>query len=176
MGHIGSSAFRHDPQSPTLSRDICEIVEAVPNEQIIFSYEQDIESYEQTWPPAKIYATTKTNWRSFAETPQPLEDNSFTESHSPSLSPKRRGHNLPAAMDKKQANFDDRWKKQALSGLAAAVFCFQYYEANKRPVTKAEYYQFLSEHGYKSLMVETEAALRKILPKHLLHQGDDKKD
>ena len=175
MGHIGSSAFRHDPQAPTLSRDICEIVGAIPNERITFSYERDIEPYERAWPPARTYAAAKTTRRqSFAETPKPIEGS--TESHSASLPPKQRGHNLPAAMDKKQANFDDRWKKQALSGLAAAVFCFQQYEAQRRPVTKAEYYQFLNEHGYKALMVETEAALRKILPKHLLHQGDDKKD
>jgi hypothetical protein len=172
MGHIGSSAFRHDTQTPILSRDICEIVGDVPNEQITFSYERDIEQYERAWPPARTHAAAKTRWRSFAGEPKPA----FPESPSAPLPPKRRGHNLPAAQDKKQANFDDRWKKQALSGLAAAVFCFQHYEAQQRPVTKAEYYQFLNEHGYKALMVETEAALRKILPKYLLHQGDDKKD
>ena len=57
----------------------------------------------------------------------------------------------------------------------AAVFCFQHYEAHQRPVTKAEYYQSLNENGYKALMVEIETALRKYLPKHLLHQGDEKK-
>jgi hypothetical protein len=170
MGHIGSSAFRHDPQTPTLSRDICEIIEGIPNEQITFSYEQDIEPYELAWPPARTYAAAKTRRLSFANKP-PLPG-----SHAEPLPPKRRGHNLPDLQDKKQANFDDRWKKQALSGLAAAVFCFQHYEAHGRPATKAEYHQFLREHGYKSLMVEIEAALRKILPKHLLHQGDDKKD
>ena len=172
MGHIGSSAFRHDPQAPTMSRDIREILGVIPDEQITFSYEQDIEAYERAWPPACTYAAAKTQRLSFANQPEPAP----LESPSVPLPTKRRGHNLPDAQEKKQANFDDRWKKQALSGLAAAVFCFQHYEAHGRPATKAEYYQFLHEHGYKALMVETEAALRKILPKHLLHQGDDKKD
>jgi len=175
MGHIGSSAFRQDPKTPTLSQDIREIIAGIPNEQITFSYEKDIEPYERAWPPARTYAAAKTRRRSFKYEPKTPLPESQTEPSEP-LPPKPRGHNLPAVQEKKQANFDDRWKKQAISGLAAAVFCFQHYEAHGRPATKAEYYQFLNKNGYNSLMIETETALRKILPKHLLHQGDDKKD
>jgi len=179
MGHINSSAFRYDPQSPILSHDICEIIGGVSDEQITFSYERDIEPFERAWPPARAYATAKTHRLSFANKPKSslVENQSApSENLSAPLPPKNRGLNLPDAQEKKQANFDDRWKKQAISGLAAAVFCFQHYDAHKRPVTKAEYYRYLNENGYKALMVETETALRKSLPKHLLHQGDDKKE
>lgn len=173
MGHIGSSAFRHDPESPKLSRDIREIIARIPNEQISFDYSTDMEPYEQAWPLAWAYAARRSS-RVVSAPSQKSDPSPVTEEPSPRFQ-SRRGHNLPDTTEKRQTGFDNRWKEQVGVVAAAIVFCYKRYAETDQPVTKKEYDDYLAKKGLEPLMVEADKMMREILPEYILNRGTEQK-